>query len=83
MRVRAIPNARTFGVSERGSVLVVRLQSKPQDNQANEELEEKLSELAGAKAHIVKGWKNREKEVAFEGINEEEAKKKIMEKNNK
>lgn len=79
MKIRVIPNARQFSLTEKNNAITVRIQAKPQDNEANKELCKKLGELVGAKVVVAKGPKSREKEIVFQGITEEEARRKIKE----
>jgi len=80
MKIRAVPNAKNFSIRKEES-WVARVCAQAQDNKANKELLKQLSKIAGAKARLVKGAKSREKEIVFEGLTDEEAEKRLMQKN--
>jgi len=77
MKLRVAAGAKKFSVSQRNGEFVVRLTQQAREGKANEELLERLRKIVGAKAFLVRGAKSREKEVAFEGVSDEEAVKKI------
>ena len=77
MRLRTIPNAKSFSAAMRDGVLVVRVPAKAVDGEANKALEKELSKRLGAKIRITAGFKSREKTISMEGLSEEDALRKI------
>lgn len=77
MKVRVIPNAKSFGVSFEQGLLKARVCAPAEGGRANEELVKKLSKLVGTKISIVRGMKSREKEIVFDKMSEEAAAEKI------
>lgn len=78
MRIRATPNAKRFGVEERDGTLIVRVPAKAHDGEANKAIAKALGEITGHKAAVVGGHKSRDKTIAFQGMDDEEARKKIL-----
>ncbi|MEW5955206.1 MAG: DUF167 family protein [Candidatus Micrarchaeota archaeon] len=77
MKVRVVPRARKFGVTLKNAGVVARLMRPAAEGKANEELLERLRQIVGARPFLVRGAKSRDKEIAFEGVSDEEALKKI------
>ena len=65
MKIRVIPNAKTFSLKEEDGAWVARVPAKPVGGAANKELWKQLSKKFGKKAHLTKGGKSRIKEVEF------------------
>ncbi|HQT45097.1 MAG TPA: DUF167 family protein, partial [Candidatus Micrarchaeota archaeon] len=61
LKIRAAPNSRKFGIAEKNGKVTVSLRGKPQNNQANSELELKLGELLGCKVIVKKGASSQNK----------------------
>jgi len=76
--VRAIPNAKRFGLEMRDGRLVVRLTSRPEGNKANLELVKAFSEMLGCGVRLVKGAKSRAKTLEI-NMSERELMEKITE----
>jgi len=55
LKIRASPNSRKFGIAAKNGKVTVSLRGKPQNNQANAELELKLGELLGCRVKVKKG----------------------------
>ncbi len=73
MKVKAIPSAGGFGISFKEGKMIVRLRGKPERNEANKELLREMKRIAGRRAYLIGGTKSREKEIAFEGLTDDEA----------
>ncbi len=55
LKIRAVPNSKKFGLTSKNGKVSVSLKGKPQNNQANSELELKLGELLGCKVIVKRG----------------------------
>ena len=77
MKVKVIPNAKSFSVYLVDGVLKVRVCAPPEGGRANAELEKTLSKKLGKKVSITKGFKSREKEISVEGMDETEVVQKV------
>ena len=78
MKIRVTPNAKRFGAEERDGTIVVRVPAKAHDGEANKVLAKALGSATGSKAAIVAGHRSRDKTVAFQGMSDEEARKRIL-----
>lgn len=67
LQVRVIPNAKSNSLSVRDGVAVARIAAKPRDNEANNALEEFLSEFFSCTAKVTRGFKARQKQVILNG----------------
>ena len=77
MRVKVVPNAKSFQASFKQGVLKVRVCARASEGKANEELVRRLSKLLGEKVAIVRGLKSREKEIVIEKLSEQEVVEKV------
>lgn len=73
MLIRAIPNARKFGIAFREGRMIVRLKSAARENAANKELLAEMRKLTGKKVHLRRGAKSAEKEIVFEDLADADA----------
>ncbi len=77
MRVKVVPNAKSFQASFAEGVLKVRVAARAAEGKANEELVRRLSKLLGAKVAIVRGLKSREKEIIVGKMSDKEVVEKV------
>lgn len=77
MKVKVITNAKKFSLTTREGKIIAHVKAQPQKGKANKELIKKLSKIIGKKALITKGATNKEKEIEFNGISDEQAKQKL------
>lgn len=74
-------SSKTEIVGWEGDVLKIRLHAIPEKNEANQELEEFLSEIlkiARSRIKVVHGFKSRLKKVAIEGLSPSELKEMLV-----
>ncbi len=71
LEIRVVPNAKKFSVLLKDGLIRVHVSAKAEDNNANAELVERLSEALGKKVSIARGAKGRAKVLEIEG-NEDE-----------
>lgn len=83
LTIRVIPRARRNEIGERrGGAIVVRLQAPPVEGAANEALAKYLASVLGVRAgdvRIVSGARSRDKVVQVEGLEQEEAERRVGE----
>lgn len=77
MKIKVIPNSKVFSIEVSQDAVRVRLKGRAEKGRANKELLKEFSRVVGSKAFIVKGARSREKQLAFEGLSDEEALEKI------
>ena len=77
MRVKVVPNAKSFQASFEQGVLKVRVCARASEGKANEELVRRLSKLLGEKVAIVRGLKSRGKEIVIEKLSGQEVVEKV------
>ena len=77
MHVRAVPNAKNFGVAFENGILKIRVRAPAEGGRANGELEKSLSKFLGKKVKITKGFKSRKKEILIEGLSDSEGVQKV------
>ncbi len=61
LEIRIVPNAKRFSVSLKDGITKIYVAAKAENNEANAELVEKLSEALATKVEIAKGTKTRTK----------------------
>lgn len=71
LEIRVVPNAKRFSISLKDNIIKVYVRARAEDNAANGELVELLSEALGCKVRIAHGLKSRSKVLEIEG-NEDE-----------
>lgn len=55
LKIRASPKSRKFGIAAKNGKVTISLKGRPENNQANAELELKLSEMLGCRVIVKKG----------------------------
>ncbi len=66
LKVRAQPNSRKFGIAGSNGKVVVSLKGRPENNQANSELELRLAELLGCRVRIARGSASQNKLLSID-----------------
>ncbi len=80
LKLLVVPNAKKNEIAEVDAArnrLKIRVKAPPAEGRANKELVRFLSKLLGVKAEIVRGEKNREKDVLLKNAKPEDIEKKL------